>query len=44
VLLDTGFAEAVCDATDEGPVFGKSLDEVSYASTDTRTAELLTSS
>ena len=25
VLLDTGLAEAVCDATDEAPVFGESL-------------------
>ena len=25
VLLDTGLAEAVCDAADEAPVFGESL-------------------
>lgn len=25
VLLDAGLAEAVCDAADEGPVFGESL-------------------
>ena len=26
VLLDAGLAEAVCDAADESPVFGESLE------------------
>jgi hypothetical protein len=34
VLLDTGLAEAVCDAADEAPVFGEGLEnllEMSFA-------------
>lgn len=28
VLLDAGLAETVCDAADEGPVFGEGLDNI----------------
>jgi len=35
VLLDTGLAEAVCDAADEAPVFGKSLEFVSDGTLET---------